>query len=125
MNLKFLEVFIVAHNNLSGKLLDKKHNLGPLKQAVMKEIHLFVDCHWRKIAQPSLICHTRQQQHPQTKLRENERTCGLTFSGPPRRKPMPHAKGHVSVITKVASAREIRYERGRLINSWVNYTYYP
>ena len=29
------------------------------------------------------------------------------------RKPMTRAKGHVSVITKIISARELRYQRGR------------
>ena len=69
MNLNFLEVFIEAHNNLSSKILDRKTQFGTFKASNNEGNPLF--CHWRKIAQPSLICHTRQQQHPQTKLREN------------------------------------------------------
>ncbi|CAL5444135.1 unnamed protein product [Camellia sinensis] len=44
INLNFLAVFTVAHS------------LGPLKRAVMREIHFFVDRHWRTIAQPLLTC---------------------------------------------------------------------
>ena len=38
------------------------------------------------------------------------------------RKPMTRAKGHVSVITKIVSARELRYERGR---SSIEYPHSP
>ena len=38
------------------------------------------------------------------------------------RKPVTRAKGHLSVITKVVSARELRYERGR---SWIEHPHSP
>ena len=38
------------------------------------------------------------------------------------RKSMTRAKGHVSVITKIVSARELRYERGR---SWIEHSRLP
>lgn len=41
-----------------------KHNLELLMQATMKEIHFFVDSHWRKIV-PGEMIHLQHQRNPQ------------------------------------------------------------
>ena len=88
-NLAELESLDLSHDSLSGEIPPQlleltfsvvfsvayrprvlKHNLELLTQAAMKEIHFFMDSHWRKIALGEMI-HLQHQCNPQMYVMRN------------------------------------------------------